>query len=128
MRGKSGTILRNKYLTVLNKLKEHIMNKIILATGLMMLALSTTACAKEEPKKEVPATAEVKKVVAPAATPTPAPAPETKRICVDIQGKDGKPVIDSKTKKPRQDCKQVKIRKKYEGTKIEDAKKDTGKK
>ena len=50
-------------------------------------------------------------------------APKTKRVCVDIQGKDGKPVIDPKTKKPRQDCKEVKIREKHEGTKLEDAKK-----
>jgi len=49
--------------------------------------------------------------------------PETKRVCVDIQGKDGKPVIDPKTKKPRQDCKTITIRKKFEGTKVEDAKK-----
>ena len=34
--------------------------------------------------------------------------PETKKICVDVQGKDGKPVIDPKTKKPKQDCKEVK--------------------
>ena len=44
--------------------------------------------------------------------------PETKKICVDVQGKDGKPVIDPKTKKPRQDCKEVKIRKKHEGTEV----------
>jgi azurin len=50
-------------------------------------------------------------------------APKTKRVCVDIQGKDGKPVIDPKTKKPRQDCKEVKIREKHQGTKLEDAKK-----
>ena len=49
--------------------------------------------------------------------------PETKKICVDVQGKDGKPVMDPKTKKPKQDCKEVKVRKKHEGTKIEDAKK-----
>lgn len=127
MRGWSGTSLRNKFLTVSNKFKEYIMKTIIIAAG-FMLALSTAACAKEEPKKEVSATAVVKKDAAPAAVPAAAPAPETKRICVDIQGKDGKPVIDPKTKKPRQDCKQVKIRQKHEGTKIEDAKKDTGKK
>ena len=51
------------------------------------------------------------------------PAPETKRVCVDIQGKDGKPVIDPKTKKPRQDCKTVTIRKKHEGTTVPDGKK-----
>jgi azurin len=50
-------------------------------------------------------------------------APETKKICVDLQGKDGKPVIDPKTKKPKQECKEVKIHKKHEGTKPEDVKK-----
>ena len=48
---------------------------------------------------------------------------ETKKVCVDVQGKDGKPVIDPKTKKPKQDCKEVKVHKKHEGTKVEDAKK-----
>ena len=50
-------------------------------------------------------------------------APKTKQVCVDVQGKDGKPVIDPKTKKPKQDCKTVKIHKKHEGTKPEDVKK-----
>lgn len=50
-------------------------------------------------------------------------APKTKKVCVDIQGKDGKPVIDAKTKKPKQDCKTIKIHKKHEGTKIPDKKK-----
>ena len=49
--------------------------------------------------------------------------PKTKKVCVDIQGKDGKPVIDPKTKQPKQDCKEVKVHKKHEGTKVEDAKK-----
>lgn len=49
--------------------------------------------------------------------------PETKEVCVDVQGKDGKPVIDPKTKKPKQQCTKVKVHKKFEGTKIEDAKK-----
>ena len=44
--------------------------------------------------------------------------PVTKIICVDLQGKDGKPVIDPKTKKPKQDCKEVKIHKKHEGTEV----------
>ena len=30
-------------------------------------------------------------------------APKTKQVCIDVQGKDGKPVIDPKTKKPKQD-------------------------
>jgi hypothetical protein len=48
--------------------------------------------------------------------------PETVRVCVDIQGKDGKPVIDPKTKKPKQDCKEIKKHKKYEGTKVPEKK------
>ena len=38
---------------------------------------------------------------------------ETKRICVDVM-KDGKPVIDPKTKKAKQNCKEVKQHKKLE--------------
>ncbi len=49
--------------------------------------------------------------------------PETKKVCVDVQGKDGKPVIDPKTKKPKQNCKEVKIREKHEGTKVPEKKK-----
>jgi len=52
-----------------------------------------------------------------------ADAAETTKVCVDVQGKDGKPVIDPKTKKPKQECKEVKKHKKHEGTKLEDAKK-----
>jgi hypothetical protein len=84
----------------------------LLATAIFagMLAFGTAACAKEEPKKEV---AEINKAAAPA----------TKQVCLDVQGKDGKPVIDPKTKKPKQNCTTVKVREKFEGTKIEDAKK-----
>jgi len=49
--------------------------------------------------------------------------PETKKICVDLQGKDGKPVIDPKTKKPKQECKEVKVHKKHEATEVPDGKK-----
>jgi len=89
-----------------------------------IMAISTAACAKEEPKKATPAAVvvEAPKSPAPVDVKTDA-APETKRVCVDIQGKDGKPVIDPKTKKPRQDCRTIKIHKKFEGTKVEDAKK-----
>ena len=87
-----------------------------------IMAVSTAACAKEEPKKVAPAVVEAPKAEAPADVKKDA-VPETKRVCVDIQGKDGKPVIDPKTKKPRQDCKTITVRKKFEGTKVEDAKK-----
>ncbi len=49
--------------------------------------------------------------------------PETRKVCVDVQGKDGKPVMDPKTKKPKQDCKEVKVHKKHEGTAVPDKKK-----
>jgi hypothetical protein len=52
---------------------------------------------------------------------------ETRKICVDLQDKDGEPVMDSKTNKPKQECKEVKKHEKHEATKIEDAKKDTKK-
>lgn len=80
-----------------------------------VLGFGTIACAKEEPKKDAPKAAEVNKDAA--------PAPETKKVCVDVQGKDGKPVMDPKTNKPKQSCVTVKVREKFEGTKIEDAKK-----
>ena len=93
----------------------------LLATAIFtgMLAFGTAACAKEEPKKAAPAVA---------AAPSPAPAapadakkaeaPKTKRVCLDVQGKDGKPVMDPKTNKPKQNCTTVKVREKFEGTKI----------
>ncbi len=75
------------------------MKHIIIATA-MALTVACSAYAAED-KKE----------------------PETKKVCVDVQGKDGKPVIDPKTQKPKQSCTTVKIRKKHEGTAIPDGKK-----
>jgi hypothetical protein len=51
-------------------------------------------------------------------------APKTRKVCLDVQGKDGKPVMDPKTNKPKQTCKDVKVHKKHEGTKLEGATKD----
>ena len=48
---------------------------------------------------------------------------ETKKVCVDAQGKDGKPIMDPKTKKPKQNCKEVKVHKKHEGTAVPEKKK-----
>jgi hypothetical protein len=102
----------------------------LLATALFagIMVFGTAACAKEEPKKASAVTAPA---TAPAAAPSVAVAstevkkesPKTKRVCLDVQGRDGKPVIDPKTKKPKQNCTTVKVREKFEGTKIEDAKK-----
>jgi|TARA_B110000503_G_C6917692_1_gene317345 hypothetical protein len=50
-------------------------------------------------------------------------APEVKTVCLDVQGKDGKPVMDKKTGKPKQNCTKVKVRKKFDGTKVPDGKK-----
>lgn len=77
------------------------MQKIIFVAGLA-LALNFPVQAeekKEEPKK-----------------------PETVKVCVDVQGKDGKPVMD-KNGKPKQECKEMKKHKKYEGTEIPPEKK-----
>jgi hypothetical protein len=43
---------------------------------------------------------------------------ETKEVCHDKVGKDGKPVMDKKTGKPAQECKKIKVHKKLEGTEV----------
>ena len=42
------------------------------------------------------------------------PAEKT-RVCVDVKDKEGKDVVDPKTKKVKQNCKEVKQHKKLEG-------------
>lgn len=95
----------------------------LLATAIFtgMLAFGTAACAKEEPKKAAPAVA---------AAPTPAPAaptdakkadaPKTKKACIKT--------TDPKTGKEVEKCRTVKIHEKHEGTKVEGATKEPGKK
>lgn len=73
----------------------------VLLAGFLAVGTAYAADKKEEIKKE----------------------PEVKTVCLDVQGKDGKPVIDPKTKKPKQNCTKVKVREKFEGKKIEDVKK-----
>ena len=46
------------------------------------------------------------------------PKKETKRVCVDVKNKQGKDVIDPKTKKVKQTCKDVKQHKKLQGTDV----------
>ena len=46
------------------------------------------------------------------------PPRETKKICVDVKDKEGRDVIDPKTKKVKQNCKEVKQHKKLEGTEV----------
>lgn len=46
------------------------------------------------------------------------PKKETKKVCVDVKDKEGKDVVDPKTKKVKQNCKEVKQHKKLEGTDV----------
>ena len=50
------------------------------------------------------------------------PKKETTKVCVDVKDKEGKDVIDPKTKKVKQNCKEVKVHKKLEGTKVPEKK------
>lgn len=43
--------------------------------------------------------------------------PETKKVCVDVKDKDGKVVKDAKGN-PKQECKEMKVHKKLEGTEV----------
>lgn len=43
---------------------------------------------------------------------------ETRKVCVDVKDKEGKPVKDTKTGKVKQSCKEVKVHKKLEGTEV----------
>ena len=48
-------------------------------------------------------------------------AAETKKVCIDKVTKDGKPVMD-KAGKQVQDCKEMKVHKKLEGTPVPEKK------
>jgi hypothetical protein len=48
--------------------------------------------------------------------------PKTRTVCVDVKDKEGKPVKDAKTGKTKQNCKEVKVHKKLEGTAVPDKK------
>lgn len=48
-------------------------------------------------------------------------AAETQKVCVDKIGKDGKAVM-GKDGKPTQECKEMKVHKKLEGTKVPEKK------
>jgi hypothetical protein len=98
----------------------------VVLAGLMGVSLA--ACAKEEPKQAPvqvaqAATPQVNPQVTDAVTAPKKDEPVYKTVCLDVQGRDGKPVIDPKTGKPKQNCTKVRVREKFEGTKIEDAKK-----
>jgi len=46
---------------------------------------------------------------------------ETKKVCIDVKGKDGN-VIKNKDGTNKQQCKEMKIHKKLEGTKVPEKK------
>lgn len=46
---------------------------------------------------------------------------ETTKVCVDVKDKDGKPVKDAKGN-VKQNCKEMKVHKKLEGTKVPEKK------
>jgi hypothetical protein len=46
---------------------------------------------------------------------------EIKKVCVDVKDKEGKPVKDAKGN-VKQSCKEVKVHKKLEGTKVPEKK------
>jgi hypothetical protein len=48
-------------------------------------------------------------------------AAETKKVCIDKLTKDGK-VVMGKDGKPQQECKEMKVHKKLEGTKVPEKK------
>lgn len=48
-------------------------------------------------------------------------AAETKKVCIDKLTKDGKVIMD-KSGKPVQECKEMKVHKKLEGTKVPEKK------
>jgi hypothetical protein len=66
------------------------MKKIVLA---LALALGSQFAVAEEPKEKT-------------------------RVCVDIKDKEGRDVVDPKTKKVKQNCKEVKVHKKLEGHEV----------
>ena len=47
---------------------------------------------------------------------------ETTKVCVDVKDKAGQPVKDAKTGKVKQSCKEMKVHKKLEGTKVPEKK------
>jgi hypothetical protein len=47
---------------------------------------------------------------------------ETTKVCVDVKDKAGNVVIDPKTKNPKQQCQEMKVHKKLEGTKVPEKK------
>ena len=78
----------------------------------LVSSIALTAYAADAPKAAASA--------APASAPASAPK-EMQKVCIDRVGKDGK-VVMGKDGKPAQDCKEMKVHKKLEGTKVPEKK------
>ena len=94
---------------------------------ILIASVALSVYAAEAPKAPAAASAPAAKAApaasaaAPAAS-APASAPAAaQKVCVDKLGKDGKPVM-GKDGKPAQDCKEMKVHKKLEGTKVPEKK------
>lgn len=97
---------------------------------LLAAAFLVSACAEEKVAKTTKqsVTAEIVKVstTPPAAAPAPATEepkaqPEVKRVCIDRITRDGRPVLGADGK-PLQDCRNMRVHKKLEGTVVPPAK------
>jgi hypothetical protein len=77
------------------------------------LSLGLAACAGEKTSRQAVQPEVVQ--VAQASAPAEKKEAVTKRVCIDRITKDGKPVL-GKDGKPLQDCREMKIHKKLEGT------------
>lgn len=80
-----------------------ILASMVLAS---VMAVSTAACAKEEPRAD-----SVKAAQVVSAEPQGPGKGEMRQVCKDAVGKDGKPV-KLKDGTIKQDCKMIKVRKK----------------
>jgi hypothetical protein len=85
------------------------MKKLLLVP---LFVFATAACGADAPK---PAPAAPAPAAAPAAEP--AKTPETRKVCVDVKDKAGKPVLN-KDGTVKQKCQTVKVHKKLEGTPV----------
>lgn len=95
------------------------MKLITTAMFVSVLAFSTVACAKEEPKKATPVATAPAAIAVPATTETdggPGKG-EMKEVCTPVKDKAGKEV-KNKDGSVKETCKKIKVRKKVEGTTV----------
>jgi hypothetical protein len=90
--------------------------------SILVASIAFSVSAAEAPKAAASAPAASAPAKAASAASAPAPAASAaQKVCVDKLGKDGKPVM-GKDGKPAQECKEMKVHKKLEGTKVPEKK------